>query len=210
MLKTILNRPVAVVTIFTVVVAISLLMVLGIPLDMYPSLEFPMMSVTVPYPGAGPQEVEEEVTRIIEGEMAGMEGLSVLTSTSYENRAHLLLNFDFGSDVTSIEADIRSRLDRVEPKLPDGAEDPILVKFDPSSLPILTLSFNGDRSERDLTRISRDRIIPALESLEGVGSVSLVGVRDSIVRVDIDRSTVVLVFQVVPDRLVYLGNQLLN
>lgn len=188
MLKTILNRPVAVVTIFTVVVAISLLMAMGIPLDMFPDLEFPILAVTVPYPGAGPQEVEEEVTRIIEGELAGMEGLSSMTSTSYENMAQIVLDYDFGADVTSIEADIRSRLDRVKPMLPSEAEDPILVKFEPSSFPILTLSFNGDRSERDLTKIARDRVIPALEAMEGVGSVSLVGVRDTIVRVDIDQS----------------------
>jgi len=188
MLKTILNRPIAVVTVFTVIVAISIILVMGIPLDMFPSLDFPMMSVTVPYPGAGPQEVEEEVTRVIEGEMAGMEGLDTLTSTSYENMARILLTFEFGSDTSSIEADIRSRLDRVKPKLPSAAEDPILVKFDPSSRPIMTLAFNGDRSERDLTRIARDQVIPALESLEGVGSVTLAGVRDSIIRVDIDQS----------------------
>ncbi len=188
MLKTILNRPVAVVTIFSVIVAISVLMALGIPLDMYPSLDFPIQAISVPYPGAGPREVEEEVTRVIEGEMAGMEGLSSMTSTSSENMARIILNFEFGSDITSIQADIRSRLDRVKPKLPKETEDPILVKFDPSSFPVLSLSFNGDRSERDLTQIARDRVIPALESLEGVGSVSLVGVRDSIVRVDIDQN----------------------
>jgi len=187
-LKTILNRPVAVVTVFSVIVAISILMVVGIPLDLYPSLEFPLMAITVPYPGAGPEEVEEEVTRVIEGEIAGMEGLTIFTSTSNENMAQIILEFEFGTDVAGIEADIRSRLDRVKPRLPALAEDPILVKFDPASFPILTLSFNGDRSERDLAQIARDRAIPALEAMEGVGSVNLVGIRESIVQVDIDQA----------------------
>lgn len=187
MLKTILNRPVAVVTIFAVIVIVSLLMVTDIPLDMYPDMDFPILAVTVPYPGTGPQEVEEEVARVIEGEMAGIEGLDSMTSTSSEGMAQVVLSFQFGADITAIEAEIRSRIDRVKPRLPNTAEDPILIKFDPASMPILTMSFSGDRNERDLMRIARDRVVPAIESLEGVGSVTLTGIQESIVRVDIDQ-----------------------
>ena len=189
MLKSILNRPVAVLTVFIVLVAVSLLMVTDIPLDMYPDMEVPVLAVTVAYPGAGPEEVEEEVTRQIEGEVSGLEGMDTITSTSSESRSVVLLNFDYGSDITAAENEVRSRLDRVKPNLPSEAEDPVLQKFDPSSLPILSLSFNGDRSERDLMRIAEDQVIPSLEAMEGVASVSLVGVRESIVRVDIDQTS---------------------
>ncbi len=187
MLKTILNRPVAVVTVFTVIVIVSLIMALGIPLDMYPNTDVPILAVVVTYPGAGPEEVEEEIALSLEGEMSGLEGLDTMTTYSYENYALVLLEFKFGSDMTELQADVRSRIDRVKADLPDQAEEPQLYKYDPSSMPIMTLVLNGDRSERELARIAEDQIIPSLEALEGVAGVDLEGIRESIVRVDIDQ-----------------------
>ena len=187
MLKTILNRPVAVVTVFTVIVIVSLIMALGIPLEMYPNTDVPILVVVVTYPGAGPEEVEEEIALSLEGEMSGLEGLDIMTTYSYENYASVLLEFKFGSDMTELQADVRSRIDRVKANLPDQAEEPQLYKYDPSSMPIMTLVLNGDRSERELARIAEDQIIPSLEALEGVAGVDLEGIRESIVRVDIDQ-----------------------
>ena len=189
MLKTILNRPVAVVTVFTVAVLVSLLMVVGIPLDMFPQLDIPVLAVTAAYPGAGPEEVEEEVTRRLESEISGLEGLDSMTSTSYENMSVVILSFDFGVDINEKQAEVRSRLDRVRGSLPSEVEDPVLQKFDPSSLPILTLTLSGDRTEKDTYRIAEDVVSPTLEAIEGVAGVTIEGERESIIQIDVDQES---------------------
>ena len=187
MLKTILNRPVAVVTVFIVIVAASVLMTLGIPLDLYPEIDMPIMAVTISYSGAAPEEVEEEVVRVVEGELSGLDGLDTMESTSSENFGLIVLTMNYGTDLDETMAEVRTRLDRVAPSLPVDAEDPVLQKFDPSSMPILSLVFSGDRGEKELQQIAENDVIPVLEALEGVAGVSLSGIRESIVRADVDQ-----------------------
>ena len=187
MLKTILNRPVAVLTVFIVVVIVSLVLSAGLPLDLYPDMELPVMAVTVVYPGAGPAEVEEDVVRVVEGELSGLEGLDSLTSTSSENFGMILMFMNYGTDLSESMADVRARLDQISGSLPADAESPVLQKFDPSSSPILSLAFEGDRTDKDMKNIAEQDVIPVLEAMDGVASVELEGLRESLVRVDVDQ-----------------------
>ncbi|MDC7233590.1 MAG: efflux RND transporter permease subunit [Spirochaetales bacterium] len=189
MLKTILNRPVAVVTVFTIVLIIGLILAAGIPVDMYPDMEIPLLGIMATFPGSGPEEIEDDIIRKIEGVFSGMENLDSLKSTSYENWGFVLLEFHFGTDITESQAEARSRLDRVMGELPEDADDPVLIKFDPASIPIMTLAVTSDRTEKDLMLLIDDHVIPRLESLEGVASVDIKGLREPVVLAEMDQSS---------------------
>ncbi len=189
MLRTILNRPIAVLTVFIVTVVISGLLVLDIPLGMYPEVDIPILFINVPYFGAGPEEVEEEITRRIESELSGLDGMDSMTSTSSEGMAQIIMEFQLGTDIIATEAEVRSRLGRIVPFLPKDSLDPILNKFDPSALPVIALTISGDRNERELVRIADDNIVPLLEGLKGVASVELSGGRDTIIQVNLDQNS---------------------
>ncbi len=188
MLKTILNRPVAVLTVFIVLVLVSVVLFLDIPLDMYPDISVPVLSVTMPFPGAGPEEVEEEVIRVVEGELSGLQGLNSLSSTASENYGVIVMEFAYGTDLDETLAEVRSRMDRVRPKMPAKVQEPVLQEYDAASLPIMTLTLGGDRSEKDLMRLARDKVVPSLESLAGVAAISVEGLRESVVQVEIEQS----------------------
>lgn len=187
MIKTILSRPLAVVTVFSVIIIVSVLLSIDIPLNFYPEVDAPVLYVLVPYPGASPEEVEEEIVRPLEGELSGLEGMEMLKSVSSEGMARILMEFDLNADMDATLGEIRSRLGRITPFLPDDAMEPILNRFDPSSVPVIVLTLKGDRSERELMELAKNRAVPSLEGLKGVAAVELSGGRETIVKISLDQ-----------------------
>lgn len=140
-----------------------------------PDINVPFLSVTAIYPGASPEGVVEDVTKPLETRLRNIDGVKTVTSTSMENAANVMVEFDYGSDLDNATAAVREAINEV--KLPDDAQKPTISKFSMSSMPVVSLSIaNKDNMELDeLTRITENDIVPELEDLDGVASIQVAG-----------------------------------
>ncbi len=183
MIKTLLNKPLTVLTIFTLAVIIGAFMIGGLPVDLMPDMDPPYMYVSTVYPAAGPEEVEEDITDPLEEQFYTLEGLKTLTSTSSEGKSGILMEFSWGDNPDEVKQNIRDELDIAAAQLPDDAEDPLLLEFDPNSAPIVTLSIQGNRDSEELYALADEEVRPRLEQVPDVSKVEIKGGRDRIVRV---------------------------
>ena len=186
--KLAVNRPVTVLVLFSLVLIIGLFTVPRLSIDLYPSFNPPMLVVMTTYEGAGPEDVEKNVTRVLEGSLASVSDVKKVTSVSSEGRSVVTLDFDWSKDMTEASNDVRDRLEFVRRRLPDDADTPRVLKFDPSRTPILYLVVEGSRTAGELKRIAEDIIQPRIEQVAGVAMAIPRGGRDRIVRVEVSKN----------------------
>jgi len=160
----------------------------NLAVDLYPEISFPTVLVITPYPGAGPEEVERSLVRPLEAAFAGLSGLEKMASSSQQNSGRVTLNFTFGTDLVDATNSIRDALERVRNALPDGAEMPIIFRFDPAMIPIVGLMISGNRTPEELRELAEDYIVPRIEQTPGVATASLIGGRERIIRVEIPQN----------------------
>lgn len=140
-----------------------------------PDINVPFLSVTAIYPGAAPEGVVEEISKPLEARLRGIDGVKTITSSSMENAANLIVEFDYGANLDNATAAVREALSDVQ--LPDGAQRPTISRFSMNSMPVVSLSIanNESMSLDELTRITENEIAPQLEDLSGVASVQVAG-----------------------------------
>lgn len=140
-----------------------------------PDINVPFLSVTAVYPGAAPEGVVEEVTKPLETRLRNIDGVKTVTSTSMENAANVMVEFDYGTDLDNATAAVREAIQEVQ--LPDEAQKPTISKFSMSSMPVVSLSISNSNNMKldELTRITENDIVPALEDLDGVASIQVAG-----------------------------------
>src|SRR5687768_8443914 len=158
-----------------VIMLIGLLSLMRLPVDLMPDISFPSITVRVGYPGVGPLEMEELVTRPLEQALSAVAGLERLESTSSEGSARVTLNLAWGTDLNEAADDIRNRLDRVRGRLPEEAEAPIMFKFDASAAPIMGVGLEGDYDRVKLREIAEHDLSQRLERVPGVAAVTVEG-----------------------------------
>jgi len=177
-IRTAVHRPIGTVMAYAIVLLLGVTSLLGLPLDLLPELSFPTLSISTDYPGAGPEEVENLVTRVLEEAVSAAVGIEDVFSTSSEGNSRLTVSFPFGTNLDSAAADVRVALDRVRRRLPDDVGTPIVFKFDPSQFPIMQLglvSRDGDMSPADLQQLAEDQLQFRLERVSGVAAVTVSG-----------------------------------
>ena len=185
-----IKRPV-----FTVMVTVALL-VLGfmgfsrLGSDLFPDVSFPAVVVTVPYPGAGPAEVEQLVSKPLEDSVVSINGIDRVRSFSREGSALVFVMFNLGVDVKDAATEVRERVSQVRYKLPDETKEPIISRFDVSASPVLTYTLRGGGSLSELRDYADDVLRPALEQVEGVAAVDVKGGARREIRVELDRARV--------------------
>ena len=170
------KRPVTILMLFIGLILIGLISSQNLGLDLLPDLSFPMSAIMVSYPGVAPQEIENMVTIPLEEAIGTIQGVKKISSFSREGSSVVLMEFNWGTDMDMSAINIREKIDQVKGYLPDDASDPIIIKFDPSLMPILVLGV--DSEEKDLQKLqeyAEDIIKPRLERLEEVASVSING-----------------------------------
>lgn len=140
-----------------------------------PNIDVPFLSVTAVYPGAAPEGVVQDVTKPLEARLRNVDGVKTVTSTSMENAANLIIEFDYGADLDNATAAVREALNEVQ--LPEDVKKPQISKFSMNSMPVVSLSIANEEgtSLDDLTRITENDVVPELEDLNGVASVQVSG-----------------------------------
>lgn len=180
------KRPVGIIIIVIAVMLMGAVSLNGLALDLLPDIDFPVAAIMTSYQGAGPEEVENLITKPLEGALATLEGLENLQSISVSNQSVIYMEFNFGTDLDFALLDIRDKVDLIKGMLPEDADSPTVLKFDPNSFPIIQLSVSGFMDESQLTDFAEDLIQPQLERIPGVAQVSLSGGKVREIQVEVD------------------------
>jgi len=165
------------VTTIMACVMITIFGVMGfskLPLALLPDIEMPMAVVYSTYSGAGPQEVENLVTRTLESACASVSGMEELRSVSSEGSSMVMITFADGTNMDNALVDLREKVDLVKNYLPDGASAPMVMSINVDALPVVQIALKGT-SLSSLQSIAEDTISPALERIDGVASVDILG-----------------------------------
>ena len=181
------NRPVTILMLFIGLILIGLISYQNLGLDLLPDLSFPMSAIIVSYSGVAPQEIENMITIPLEEAVGTIQGVKKISSYSREGSSVVLMEFNWGTNMDVSALNIREKIDQVKGFLPNDAGDPIVIKFDPSLMPILILGV--DSEEKDLQKLqeyAEDIIKPRLERMEEVASVTINGGLDREILVSID------------------------
>ncbi len=159
-----------------------------LPVDLFPDVNFPIVTVTTVYPGAGPREIETLVSKPIEDELVTISGIKRVTSNNVEGVSQVVAQFYLETNIQYAEQQVRDRVSAVKGKLPDDSEDSVIRRIDPADLPIVTIALNADLPEAELFDLADDFVRPRLEQVDKVGLVEILGGRKREIRVTLDRA----------------------
>jgi hydrophobic/amphiphilic exporter-1 (mainly G- bacteria), HAE1 family len=168
-------RPVTMFMISGIIILMGAVSVTRLPVDLLPDVTYPTVSVFIRYPGVGPQEIEQLITRPIEQTVSAVAGLDQLNSTSSEGVSRVSLSFAWGTDLNEAMDDMRMRLDRVRGRMPIDAEPMQIFRQDSNAAPIMSLGIEGDYDRVTLREMAENQIGPRLERAEGVAAVTTQG-----------------------------------
>jgi HAE1 family hydrophobic/amphiphilic exporter-1 len=186
--KKVLEHPVLTICVFALIAIVAFFTINDMQIDLMPDMDMPVAMVVTTYDNAGPEAVEKTVTDILEGGLVSVSNLDKMTSESSEGMSLIMLKFKYGVNIETAVNDIRDKVDSVKSTLPDAADSPEIFKFDSTSMPIMTLSLNGNRSADELRKLADDDISNRLEQAAGVAQATVSGGRESIVRIELSQN----------------------
>lgn len=156
--------------------------------DLLPKMDWPIVSVVTVYPGAGPREVENDVSKPIEDALSSLNNIDNIRSYSNENVSVVVVQFSFATDVNTAANDVQRNVDIAQSQLPKDADAPRVQKADLNSFPIVRISATGSMQPIALYQFVEDKVRPALEHVPGVATVDLVGGRQREIKVGVDNA----------------------
>lgn len=181
-----IKRPVFTWVLVTIPVVLGVVSYNNLGVDLFPNVDFPVATVTTVLPGASVEEMETSVTKPIEDIINTVSGIDELRSTTMEGVSVVTVQFELSKNGNVGTQEVRDKVNTIMAELPDGTQSPIVDKFDTGSMPVLTLAVSGRRDFREVTELARKRIKERLETVNGVGAISLVGGRIRAMNVVID------------------------
>lgn len=169
------KKPVTITMMVLVVVLLGTISLNKLPIELFPEIEVPVAVVTTSYTGAGPQEIENLITKPIEGAVATVGNIDQVNSISSQGSSIVIAQFNTGTDMDFAALEMREKVDLIKGALPEDATQPMVLKIDPNAMPIIqiSLSTNGDLAE--LQSLAEDTIGQRFERLDGVASVDIGG-----------------------------------
>ena len=181
------RRPVFAAVISLILIIVGLMSVRSMSIREYPDFQRPIVSITTDYRGAASDIVERRVTQVLEDEIAGISGITKVSSVSYDERSSITIEFNRNRDIDGAANDVRDRAARVLAMLPDEAEAPVISKVDSSSETVMYISVGSDRrSIMELSDFADRYIVDALSVVDGVASVTNHGARRPSMRIWVD------------------------
>ena len=146
------KRPVTVAMAALVLILFGIVSFTRMSVDLMPEMELPILAVIAPYDGAGPEEVEEMVTKPIESNMAGISGIDTISSISSAGSSIVMMMFDYGTNLDAATNSVRDKLETAKMMMPSEVDDITILKLDMNSMPILMVGVSGDRSLDDVKK----------------------------------------------------------
>ncbi len=158
-----------------------------LPQELFPPITYPQLTVVTHYRDAAPEEIELLVTKPIEEVVGTVAGLRRVSSISKEELSLVIAEFNWGTNMDFAGLGVREKIDLIKERLPRGAEDPVVIKFNPFELPVLVLNLSGEASSHELLRIARKQIKNEIEKVEGVAVVNLSGGLEREILIEVDQ-----------------------
>ncbi len=180
------RRPVFTWVLILSLVVVGIASLRGVGVDRFPNVDFPVVVVTTVLPGASPEQVETEVSDKIEEAVNSISGLDELRSNNYEGLSVVVARFDLDKSTTEAAQEVRDRVNRVLSQLPQGIDQPRVERMDPDAAPVMLVALTGPRSQREITEYADRRLRRMIESLNGVGGVTVLGGTARQVRITVD------------------------
>ena len=202
-----IRRPVFATMMIMSLIVLGLFSYLMLNVDLYPDVDIPFVVITTVLPGAGPEQIETDVTQIIEEAVNPVEGVDYIQSTSQENVSIVIIAFKLEIDGKDAAQDVREKIAAVRAELPLEIEDPIIQRYDPASFPIMNLSVSGNMSDKDITTFTKDVVKKRLENIPGVGAVQLVGGSEREIEIEVDAARLRAYDISIQDVIMSIGNQ---
>lgn len=181
-----LKRPVATSTVVFAVIIIGLFTVNRIGIDFLPKMNFPYITIFTVYPGAGPQEVEAQISKKIEDAVSEVDGIKYIRSVSTENISQVFIEFELGTDVDFAAIDVREKIDGVIRDLPDDAEEPVILKVDINAKPVMNLVLYGEKNMGELYDLADLTLRDQLSQIPGMASVDIIGGKQREIQILVD------------------------
>lgn len=171
--KIAVKRPVTTIMMMMLVLILGFVSLTNLKMDLMPNINPPVLAVMTTYPGAGPEEVADIVTKPIEDVVGTSAGLQTLQSRSSSNSSLIIAQYEWGTDISEVREDLSSSLNMVQ--LPDAVGQPTIIKFDPTMMPIVQFSVSSGEEIEALQEMVNDQIVPPLQNIDGVASVNVTG-----------------------------------
>ncbi len=181
-----IHRPIFTTMVTLIVVILGAISLLRLPVDLMPDITDPTVTIRTEYENAGPEIVEELVSRPIEEAMAAVPGAEEVSSSSSEGNSNVTVKFGWGTDLDVASSDIRDRLDRIMDRLPDDCDRPVLFKFDYSAMPIIFVGISSQMDPVEMRKVIEDQIKFRIESITGVASMMIFGGREREISIEVD------------------------
>ncbi len=184
------RRPIFISMVCCIVIVLGGIALRYLPVDLFPEIDFPAVSITTTYDDASPEEVEELISRPIERAISAVTGIEEISSNSAEETSSVTVKFTWGTNLEEAVSDIRDRIDRVIKSLPDDVERPTLRRFDSSAMPIMRLGVSTSMDLLEANKLLEDQVQYRLERIEGVASANITGglTREIQVLLDVDKA----------------------
>lgn len=158
------------------------------PVELFPDITFPIVTVQTLYPGAGPNEVETLISKPIEEEISTLSGMKNIRSINRESVSVVVAEFNLDVDIKNAEQQVRDKVASVRNKLPDGLDDSVIRRVDPSAQPIMVLAVKSPLRGGQLYDLANEQLKPLFEQINQVGLVEVVGGRKREIQVQVDRN----------------------
>jgi HAE1 family hydrophobic/amphiphilic exporter-1 len=180
------RRPVFATVLILALTVVGIFSFFSLGVDLFPKVDFPVVTVTVVNPGASPQEIETEVTDKIESAVNTISGIDELRSTSVEGVSQVFVTFILDKDADVAAQEVRDKVNLILRDLPETSEQPVIQKLDADAAPVLRIAVSAPRSLRDVTDIADKEIKQRIESINGVGQVQIIGGQEREIHIWLD------------------------
>lgn len=184
--NTAVNKPISTLMVFVAILVLGIASYIQLPVDQYPKMDPPYITVMATYPGANASDIEENVTKILEDQLNSVDGLKELTSTSYDNLAVVSLEFEWEVNLDEASNDVRDAVDKAMQNLPDDIDRPTIMRFNTSMMPVLIYAVTADQSFPGIDKILDDKVVTRLNRVDGVASVVVAGAPERVVYVELN------------------------
>ncbi|MBR4074075.1 MAG: efflux RND transporter permease subunit, partial [Firmicutes bacterium] len=181
------KRPVTTIMLLMIVVLLGVTSVMGIPMDLMPEMEIPVAIAMISYPNASPEEVETMITRPVEAALASCEGLKTIVSMTTAGSSITMIEFEMDTDMNFATLDMREKIALIAGYLPENSTDPMIMKMNLNSTPVIQVYVSGDMPLDQLYNRVQDSVVPGFERATGVASVSVSGGLEKEIAVTLDQ-----------------------
>lgn len=184
--KSAVNKPVTTLMVFAAVMVAGLYALYHLPIDQFPEIEPPFVTVMTTYSGANASEIETNITELLEDAFNSVQGIKEIYSTSSDNISVISMEFEWGANLDEAVNDVRSAIDMYYDFLPDGTSRPSIFKLSTNMMPVLMYTVTANESYNGLNKILEEQVVNPLKRIDGIGSINVTGAPKRYVYVDVD------------------------